>query len=548
MAIVSKTNRDGVDIVIEQLQQKFYPSLLGYWDGSATYQMYPRANKNYRNDDIIPEVSLDQKDYTEVLNSDKFSVTSFFLNNDERIFSDVDKRIKQSISIIFQADLVALYGESERMDEQFNMDILRVLKKENFYIYGDVTFTEGVDNVYRDLSISGELKESVKLTDLSHFHVLKVDFDVIYKPNCNATLPPVCAGVSISVDGVFSEVKPAGSSYNCVTGGSASIDISLNGNLVFEDQTTNLDIDIIDSTSSPTGNWNGTAFEIDNSTININTVEMISTPPASIVDLLVKKSDGTTNTGSKVGPNWIIGDVTQTVNTVAIAPNRSETSKAITIRYANNDPVVVTTITDNETVFIGEVPDVVIPKNTSNLYKTGQTVAYDANDDGTLERGNGSSFTVLSHNNYYGNTNRFTDDTGAQTYASGWVIDWSTWNQLTGEVLWWYNVLQTTGQTWANLMALQPFNLGGHTDCYIPNESEMQSVLTRGQSNALNYSPFNISVTTSAGRLWTTTTVAGTTANAYAFTGTTNSDVIASVTKVTVLRYIVMRVGNTSEL
>ena len=59
MAIVSKTNRDGVDVVIENLQQAFYPSLIGYWDVDAVYTSYPRANKNYREDNIIPEISLE---------------------------------------------------------------------------------------------------------------------------------------------------------------------------------------------------------------------------------------------------------------------------------------------------------------------------------------------------------------------------------------------------------------------------------------------------------------------------------------------------------
>lgn len=217
MSIVSKTTRDGLDIVIEQLQQKFYPLLIAYWDTNATYQCYPRANKNYRDDNIIPELSIDEKDYECVLFSDKYSVTSFFVAENARTFQDENKRIKQRISIIFQADLTSLYGTAERFDEKFNSDVLRVLKKENFYIYGDIDFQEGIDSVYSDLSISGDLKEKIKVTDMSEMHVLKVSFDVIYKPNCNSTLPPVCSGVSVSVNGVFSEVVPAGGVYNCVT-------------------------------------------------------------------------------------------------------------------------------------------------------------------------------------------------------------------------------------------------------------------------------------------------------------------------------------------
>jgi len=534
MAIVSKTNRDGVDIVIEQLQQKFYPSLLGYWDGAATYQMYPRANKNYRNDDIIPEVSLDQKDYTEVLNSDKFSVTSFFLNNDERIFSDADKRIKQSISIIFQADLVALYGQTERMDEQFNMDVLRVLKKENFYIYGDITFTEGIDNVYRDLIISGELKESVKLTDLSNFHVLKASFDIIYKPNCNATLPPVCAGVSISVDGVFSEVKPAGSTYNCITGGTTTLDVSVNGTLFYTDVSTNQDLPVKDST-------------------------------------------GANNVGSKVGSEWRVGDTqvilknsaNETLSTQnfyaesqaneMVADNVTSDFNGVTLLQetpsGQNKSIIVQTVDANP---IGDViedtPNILRIEiqnsqalNTSNPFKTGQTTSYVANDDGDLERGNGVDFLTLSHNNYFGNTNRFTDILGGQTYADNWIIDWSTYNQVTGAFLMWYRVYEAAA-TWTNAMAAQPYTRGAYADCYLPNEAELYNLLNRGVTPSTNYAPFNLNVVAANNGLWTSTTIPNNTLAAYFFAGTAANNTIGGSSKVANQRFILMRYGNISEL
>lgn len=270
MAIVSKTTRDGLDIVIEQLQQKFYPLLIAYWDTNATYQCYPRANKNYRDDNIIPELSIDEKDYECVLFSDKYSVTSFFVAENARTFQDENKRIKQRISIIFQADLTSLYGAAERFDEKFNSDVLRVLKKENFYIYGDIDFQEGIDSVYSDLSISGDLKEKIKVTDMSEMHVLKVSFDVIYKPNCNSTLPPVCSGVSVSVDGVFSEVVPAGGVYNCVTSGSNPLDITVNGDLVYDQITTDKNFTVVDQDDNQIGFLDGPdKWLIENSVVTV---------------------------------------------------------------------------------------------------------------------------------------------------------------------------------------------------------------------------------------------------------------------------------------
>lgn len=70
-----------------------------------------------------------------------------------------------------------------------------------------------------------------------------------------------------------------------------------------------LNIDVIDSTASPTGSWNGTAWEIDNSTINVNGVQIASTPPASIVDINVHDSAGA-DVGTINGLTIEIDDVT----------------------------------------------------------------------------------------------------------------------------------------------------------------------------------------------------------------------------------------------
>jgi hypothetical protein len=267
--------------------------------------------------------------------------------------------------------------------------------------------------------------------------------------------------------------------------------------------------------------------------------------------VLVKDSGGNTLHTKIVkaggSANQTVTDVTQTLNGSAITPNKAETSKAITIRYANNDPVTVTTITDTETVFIGEVPNVVVPLNTSNPFKTGQTTSYVANDDGDLERGNGVSFTTLSHNNYFGNTNRFTDELGGQTYTSGWVIDWSSYNQVNGDFIMWNNTYEATS-TWANALAAQPYTRGSHADWYLPNESELYNLLNRGVSPSTNYAPFNINVTANNNGLWTSTTVPNNTAAAYYFSGSAANNTITGSAKTANQRFILMRYGNISEL
>jgi hypothetical protein len=74
------------------------------------------------------------------------------------------------------------------------------------------------------------------------------------------------------------------------------------------------------------------------------------------------------------------GVASQTVNGVAITDQDVATTKAFTIRYANNDPVTVTTITDTALVFIGEVPDM---QFTYDVYFDGVDTTQDVTIDGT---------------------------------------------------------------------------------------------------------------------------------------------------------------------
>lgn len=133
----------------------------------------------------MPQVSLDEKDYKQVLNDDKFSATSFFLIGDNRTYQDEWGQIRQEISLIFQTNLVELYGGTERYDEQLNMDVLRVLKQENKYIVDDIEIEEGYANVFSDLTLTGRLETNIKRTDVSQYHCVKFAFNVLYKPKCN---------------------------------------------------------------------------------------------------------------------------------------------------------------------------------------------------------------------------------------------------------------------------------------------------------------------------------------------------------------------------
>jgi hypothetical protein len=170
-------------------------------------------------------------------------------------------------------------------------------------------------------------------------------------------------------------------------------------------------------------------------------------------------------------------------------------------------------------------------RSTATLMKTGQTTSYRTGDDGDLEAGRNVSFTVLAENNVFGNTNRFTDELGGQTYTNNIVIDWSTYNGAT--VLGWRRTQSTA--TWNNaidqslIVSIAPFTTGWR----LPNVTELFSLQYFANTVPMNYVPFNIA----SGDKWTSTTGSGTTG---AF-NITVSGTMTIVAKGTSLQYLPCR-------
>jgi hypothetical protein len=127
----------------------------------------------------------------------------------------------------------------------------------------------------------------------------------------------------------------------------------------------------------------------------------------------------------------------------------------------------------------------------ATLMKTGQTTSYRTGDDGDLEAGRATSFTVLASNNPFGNTNRFTDELGGQTYTNNIVIDWSTYN---GSTVLGINRTQRGPDTWENAIDNSLLlTTGGFSNWRLININEL-FYLARKESNTspFNYVPLNV--------------------------------------------------------
>ena len=200
-------------------------------------------------------------------------------------------------------------------------------------------------------------------------------------------------------------------------GGSASIDISINATLAYDDQTTNVDIAVVDTDDNPVGTWDGTKQVIADSPINHNGV-LLSTLPSELTKFFVTvDSEGNATSVVTVDTPTVslltTPDATNTFQGSAIQGVLAQGSKAITVKYANGTDVGTAT-TDTKSALAIEIPNPVVAKNVANSMKTGAADlgSFATNDDANTNRGRLTSFFVLDFNNPYGNTTRFLDTLG----------------------------------------------------------------------------------------------------------------------------------------
>lgn len=136
-------------------------------------------------------------------------------------------------------------------------------------------------------------------------------------------------------------------------------------------------------------------------------------------------------------------------------------------------------------------------RSTALLMKTNQTTSYRTGDDGDIEAGRATSFTVLAENNPFGNTNRFTDELGGTTYTNNIVIDWSTYD---GSTVLGYKRTATyviTGGWNNSIDTCLAISIGIYTSGWrLANINEWNNILNRELSNPLGYSPFTAFIQT----------------------------------------------------
>lgn len=143
----------------------------------------------------------------------------------------------------------------------------------------------------------------------------------------------------------------------------------------------------------------------------------------------------------------------------------------------------------------------------AKLIKTGQTTSYATGDDGATQRGRATNFTTLASNNPFGNTNRFTNKTGGQTYTTSVAIDWSTYD---GSTVLAYYYGDSTTRAWATqLTQYTSSTIDGLTGWNLFNIHEALNIMNFSfpSTYLYNYSPFNLT----RRYMWVSTNQTGTT-------------------------------------
>jgi hypothetical protein len=262
-----------------------------------------------------------------------------------------------------------------------------------------------------------------------------------------------------------------------------------------------------------------------NTTIGSDLIPSAISVDVSVVNTPIKNSAGTLQDNAPSGVDYIVRDdkVTNSdlsVTISGIVQGITNVLPDITVTSPNGSTASYPSIKNYACTLISalatqDLNDDLTPTQINQIQRqqptrSGQLTSFRTGDDGDLEMGIGASFSTLSDNNIFGNTSRFTSELGNQTYTNNFVLDHSTG-------LMWYIALTTATQWNGAIDGALASTQGTFTDWILPNINQLVSICNFSTvTNALlNYSPFNIAVTTSTDRIWTSTTLPNSTASAY---------------------------------
>jgi len=205
------------------------------------------------------------------------------------------------------------------------------------------------------------------------------------------------------------------------------------------------------------------------------TIANVSTPSNGTTEYIIQNNDITVN-----GGNGFVIHAEEPLD-ILLQNQSGGTISAQSVTYQGNQDHVNIVINTASFVPVG-----------ATLQKTGQTTSYATGDDGATQRGRLTNFTTLASNNPFGNTNRFTNKTGGQTYTNSVALDWSTYN---GSTVLAYYFGDSTTRAWASqLTQYTGSTIDGLTGWNLFNIYEAMNIMNFSFPGGFvyNYAPFNL--------------------------------------------------------
>jgi len=184
MGIITRNNPVGIDAKIAAHQSSMFTQLnLSGFAKNIDWDSYDRVYGNPTEDGrIIPEHFTGGKKYKDVLFNSKRLMTSFYWLDDDMPIDPSSGLIKANVSMIVQAQIGKMYSDdTQRYDE--NLRMVFAENSKNFYGYDSFrlnSIKKGIDTVYKEF-----YRDEITTTDMSDYHVFRLDYTVAYEPrNC----------------------------------------------------------------------------------------------------------------------------------------------------------------------------------------------------------------------------------------------------------------------------------------------------------------------------------------------------------------------------
>jgi len=371
----------------------------------------------------------------------------------------------------------------------------------------------------------------------------------------------VDSNIAVTLDGVQDGTWNAGTqTWEVVSSPCLDGNIELNGTPVATVPSGGTeDIDVVNGGANPVGSWDGFSWVIGNNYTEINGVQVtdqeaevnasiaveldgtpsgvwnagtqtwevtsdpcedailqrngtqIKTIASGATFNLLTRLDGAANNGTWNGTDTLdftsapCSPVTFQINAVN---KESIASGSIFNLITKLDGVVNSGSYDAPTDTLSFTSAVPTPKTTAFPLKSGETVSYGVGSDGNIGSGRGTSWLVMAENNMFGNTNRFTDTLGGQTYANNIVLDHQSRSPLTGNLIGYDRADVITARTFAAHLTYFAAKVNsGYSGWRGTNYQELHQISRWGGVNfKWSNAPFSYTGAGTGDYLWTTTT------------------------------------------